>query len=164
MKDTYFFSFSRHSIAHTLGFILTVFSVVFAHADELVVPSQWPTINCHELYSHNLLKERIPVVGGHARVPEGPGLGIEMDEDALEKYRVEKADLSLPKRLIKVNRASGLNVYFVNSRPQMWDFFGDGNLPVDDWGSSTEYLDDDGSETFAELHERASISPVLTAE
>ncbi|MGB1719236.1 MAG: hypothetical protein ACPHO6_13805, partial [Candidatus Latescibacterota bacterium] len=45
MKDTYLFSFSRHSIAHTLGVILTVFSVVFAHADEFVVPSQWPTIN-----------------------------------------------------------------------------------------------------------------------
>ena len=131
------------------------------HLSAVLKQAQWPTINCHELYEHNLLKERIPVVGGHAQVPESPGLGVEMDEDAIEKYRVDKADHSLPRRMIKVNRASGLNVYFANTR-QKWVFFGDGNLEVDDWGSSTEYLDDDGSRSFDELFKRASEAPVVT--
>jgi len=131
------------------------------HLSAVLEQAQWPTINCHELYEHNLLNERIRVAGGHARVPEAPGLGIEIDEDALELYRVETADHSLPRRLIKVTQPSGLNIYFANSR-QKWVFFGGGNLPVDEWGSGTEYLDDDGTTEFDDLLKRASQSPVIT--
>jgi L-alanine-DL-glutamate epimerase-like enolase superfamily enzyme len=133
------------------------------HLSAVLTHAQWPTITCHELYEHSLLKERMPVLGGHAQVPEAPGLGIELDEDALEKYRVEKADHTLPKRLVKVLRPGGVNVYFANSG-QKWTFFGKGNQPVDEWGSRTELLEDDGSAEFSELHSRASESPVLTAE
>jgi L-alanine-DL-glutamate epimerase-like enolase superfamily enzyme len=133
------------------------------HLSAVLVQAQWPTINCHELYEHNLLKARIPVVGGHARVPEEPGLGVEMDEDAIETYRVDKADHALPRRMIKVNRPSGLNVYFANTK-QKWVFFGNGNMPVDEWGSSTEYLDDDRSKSFEELFARAEVAPVVTRQ
>lgn len=133
------------------------------HLSAVLKQSQWPTINCHELYEHNLLTERIPVVAGHAQVPEEPGLGVTMDEDAIETYRVEKANLELPRRMIKVSRPSGVNVYFANTR-QKWVFFGDGNLPVDDWGTETAYLDDDGTGEFDALFKRASASPVLTTE
>ena len=133
------------------------------HLSAVLVQAQWPTITCHELYEHSLLKQRIEVIGGHARVPEAPGLGIEIDEDALAKYRVDQADHSLPKRLVKVTRAGGINIYFANSG-QKWTFFQGGNHPVDEWGSSTELLDDDGSAEFADLHARAAKSPVMTAE
>lgn len=133
------------------------------HLGAVLTHNQWPTITCHELYEHSLLKERIPVQGGYAPVPEAPGLGVEIDEDALERYRVERADLSLPRRLIKVSRACGLNVYFANTA-QKWVFFGNGNQPVTEWGNQTELIEDDGSAAFADLHRRASQSPVLTAE
>ena len=108
------------------------------------------------------LPEKI-VVDGFVDVLEAPGLGVEMDKDAIEKYRVEKADHSLPKRLVKVIRAGGINIYFANSG-QKWTFFQGGNHPVDEWGSHTELLDDDGSGEFADLHARAAQSPVLTSE
>ena len=133
------------------------------HLSAVLPMAQWPTITCHELYEHSLLKERMPVLGGHARVPEEPGLGIELDDTALSKYRVEKADHSVPKRLIKVCRPGGVNIYFANSG-QKWEFYGKGNQPVDEWGCSTEYLDDDGTSDFDELLERAAQSPVITAE
>jgi L-alanine-DL-glutamate epimerase-like enolase superfamily enzyme len=133
------------------------------HFGAVLTHNQWPTITCHELYEHPLLRQRLEVVGGHARVPEGPGLGIEIDEDAIERYRVDKADHSLPPRLIKVSRACGVNVYFANSG-QKWTFFGHGNQPVTEWGNSTELIDDDGSAEFAELHRRATAGPVLTTE
>ena len=133
------------------------------HLSAVLTHAQWPTITCHELYEHSLLKERIPVLGGHAHVPELPGLGVEMDENAIEKYRVEEADHSTPHRLIKVTRAGNINIYFANSG-QKWTFFQGGNHPVDEWGSNTELVDDDGSGEFAELHARASVSPVLTNE
>ncbi len=131
------------------------------HLSAVLEQAQWPTITCHELYEHSLLKERLPVVDGHARVPEEPGLGIELDEEALEKYRVEEADHTLPRRLTCVVRPGGTRVYFANSG-QKWDFFGKGNRPVDDWGCRTELLDDDGSREFADLHERASRAPVVS--
>jgi hypothetical protein len=42
-------------------------------------------------------------------------------------------------------------------------FFGKGNLPVDEGGSHTELVDDDGSAEFADLHKRATESPVLSS-
>ena len=92
------------------------------HLSAVLTHAQWPTVTCHELYEHSLLTSRIPVVGGHARVPEGPGLGIEIDEAALDRYRVEEADHSLPHRLIKLTRPGGVNLYFATQR-QMWEFF-----------------------------------------
>src|SRR5262245_31196795 len=35
-----------------------------------------------------LTRQRFPVVGGDIRVPEEPGLGVELDEQVVEKYRV----------------------------------------------------------------------------
>lgn len=138
-------------------------TVMALHLSAVLTHSQWPTITCHELYEHPLLSERLPVVGGYARVPEAPGLGVEIDEEAMQRYRVEKADHSLPRRLIKVSRTCGVNVYFANTA-QKWVFFGHTNQPVTEWGNRTELLDDDGSKTFADLYARASEAPVLTTE
>ena len=35
-----------------------------------------------------LVKELPPLINGHAQVPQGPGLGIQLDEDVVEKFRV----------------------------------------------------------------------------
>ena len=132
------------------------------HLSAVLSHAQWPTITCHELYEHSLLVERMPMVDGHARVPEEPGLGIELDQDALERYRVEKADHSLPRRLTEVIRPGGTRIYFANSG-QKWTYFQGGNRPVDDWGCTTLLLDDDGTKDFADLHRRASEGPVVVA-
>ncbi len=133
------------------------------HLSAVLKQAQWPTITCHELYEHHLLTERISVVGGHARVPESPGLGVEMNNEILEKYRVDKADHKLPRRLTKVIRPSGVNIFFTNSG-QKWTFFGNGNQPVDDWGCKTELIEDDGSQDFDSLYVRANKTPVITNE
>jgi L-alanine-DL-glutamate epimerase-like enolase superfamily enzyme len=137
------------------------------HLGAVLSHAQWPAITCHELYSHSLLTERIEVVGGYARVPEAPGLGVEIDENAIAKYRVEKADLSLPKRLVRYSRPNGLNVYFADdshSTSVMWNYFSRGNQPIFERGVTTTLLDDDGSPEFADLHKRALIAPVLSRE
>lgn len=137
------------------------------HLGAVLSHAQWPAITCHELYTHPLLKERIDVVGGYARVPEAPGLGMEIDEDALAKYRVEKADLALPKRLVKYSRPNGVNVYFADdshSTSSVWDYFRHANQPLFERGVKTELLDDDGSSAFADLHKQALIAPVMTRE
>lgn len=35
----------------------------------------------------SLTKQQMPVVDGYVSVPEGPGLGVELDEDAIDRYR-----------------------------------------------------------------------------
>jgi L-alanine-DL-glutamate epimerase-like enolase superfamily enzyme len=137
------------------------------HLGAVLSHAQWPAITCHELYEHNLLTERIPVMSGVAQVPNGPGLGVEIDEHALEKYRVEKADLTLPKRLIRYTRPTGLAIYFAQNShhtSQMWNYFAMGNQPVYEKGVKTELLDDDGTSDFADLHKAAQQAPVLTRQ
>ena len=137
------------------------------HTGAVLTHAQWPAITCHELYSHPLLTERIDVVGGYARVPEAPGLGVEIDEAALDKYRVEKADLTLPKRLIRYSHANGVNVYFAdnshNTAP-MWQYFSKANQPLFERGVTTTLLEDDGSASFADLHQAAQAGPILSRE
>ncbi|MBV7333553.1 mandelate racemase/muconate lactonizing enzyme family protein [Chloroflexi bacterium TSY] len=135
------------------------------HLGAVLTHAQWPAITCHELYQHPLLTERIHVAGGHARVPDHPGLGVTVDEAALEKFRVEQADLKLPKRLVKYSRACGINVYFADdshNTSSVWTYFKNGNQPVYERGVSTELLDDDGSSGFADLYQQAKVGPVLS--
>ena len=137
------------------------------HLGAVLPAARWPAVTCHELYQHCLLTQRPPVTGGYAAVPEAPGLGVEVDGEAVERYRVERAELNLPRRLIRYRRPAGVTVYFVaHSRPgtQMWDYFAQGNQPAYGSGVTTELVDDDGSEAFAQLYARASQAPVLTAE
>jgi L-alanine-DL-glutamate epimerase-like enolase superfamily enzyme len=140
-------------------------STLALHLGAVLSHAQWPAVTCHELYQHNLLTERIDVVGGHARVPEAPGLGVEIDEAALTQYRVEKADFTLPRRLVKFSRASGVSVYFANDShhtSEMWRYFSLNNQPVFERGNHTELMDDDGSPAFDDLFRRATVGPVLT--
>ena len=136
------------------------------HLGAVLSYAQWPAINCHELYSHNLLNERIPVIGGYAQVPEAPGLGVTLNEDALATYQVDVADFSLPRRLIRYSRANGVRIYFPDSSWSqdsfMWNFWRTANQPVYERGAHTEYLDDDGSPAFADLYQRTQAAPLLT--
>jgi L-alanine-DL-glutamate epimerase-like enolase superfamily enzyme len=140
-------------------------STLALHLGAVLSHAQWPAVTCHELYEHNLLTGRIDVVGGHARVPEAPGLGVEIDEAALNRYRVEKADFTLPRRLVKFTRACGVSVYFANDShhtSEMWRYFSLNTQPVFERGNHTELLDDDGSPEFDDLFRRATTGPVLT--
>jgi L-alanine-DL-glutamate epimerase-like enolase superfamily enzyme len=37
----------------------------------------------------HLTRNAIPVVDGYAAVPEGPGLGVEVDEEMVERFSVK---------------------------------------------------------------------------
>lgn len=139
------------------------------HLGAVLSHAQWPAVTCHELYEHNLLTQRIPVLSGQAKVPDAPGLGVEVDEAALEKYRIEESDLTLPRRLIRYTRPTGLAIYFApsgfpNHSAQMWTYFAQGNQPVYEKGVHTVLLDDDGSADFADLYQRAQVAPVVTTQ
>jgi len=142
-------------------------TTMMLHLGAVLTHAQWPAITCHELYEHPLLTERIEVMGGYGQTPDKPGLGVELDEAALEKYRVEEVDLSLPPRLVKVTRANGVSIYFADNShtsSSVWSFFRTANQPLFEGGTQTELLEDDGSAEFADLRARAQVAPVVTRE
>ena len=50
---------------------------------------RWPAVNCHNLYEHQLPQGADPRPQRLRRIPDGPGLGIEVDWDAVERFRIE---------------------------------------------------------------------------
>ncbi len=133
------------------------FGAVLSHAT-------WPAVNCHQLYESQLLASPIRVEKGMARVPEGPGLGYELDRDAVERYRVPKPKRRPdPPRLIEVRWPDGRRLYVANTGRVnfMLDIARTGQMPYFERGVTTRLVPDDGSEEWRRLYEQARRKPVL---
>jgi hypothetical protein len=114
------------------------------------------------LYEDDLLKQPIEIENNCARVPEAPGLGFEIDEDSLEKLRVEPPVEKLePKWVIAVVWPSGRRTYYANSAEYHQDF-NTGNEPIFERGVKLEVIEDDGSKSFSDLYEKVQNGPFRT--
>jgi hypothetical protein len=150
----------------TTAFMLH-FGAVLSHAT-------WPAVTCHEIYVDDLLIQRLPVKHGYMPVPEEPGLGVELDEDAIERFHVPEGFAPPPPRnLYRVVWPSGASVtYPVGKRGTqtphelgnrgVWDDFAAGNQPIFHSGVRLEILPDDGSDEWSDLNGRAQQAPVRT--
>ena len=62
------------------------------HLGMVLPPGSVETFPCDILsvffYEDMLLAEALPVEAGCARPPSGPGLGVELDDERVERYRV----------------------------------------------------------------------------
>jgi L-alanine-DL-glutamate epimerase-like enolase superfamily enzyme len=122
--------------------------------------AQWPAVNCLNIYSDDLLAEPLEIVGGYARVPDGPGLGIEIDEAALVAYKMDPPyELPWPRLLLSVTWPGGCVRHYAGLR-QLRDDAQAGNIPAQERGVRTEVRTDDGSAEWAEMYARAEAGPV----
>ena len=55
---------------------------------QIVKNATLPGDTLHFLKENDLIGGALPPENGHIKVPQTPGLGVELDEDALAKYRV----------------------------------------------------------------------------
>ncbi len=138
------------------------------HWGAVLTHATWPAVTCHEIYQDDLLQERIPVRGGYAPVPEAPGLGVELDEEAVARYRVDEGyNPAPPRNLYQVRWPSGARVTYpagkLPVRPGLWDDFAAGNQPLFHRDVELEIVPDDGSPAWAELEQRALQAPVREA-
>ncbi|MEI7772208.1 MAG: mandelate racemase/muconate lactonizing enzyme family protein [Chloroflexales bacterium] len=123
--------------------------------------AQWPSVNCLNNYADDLLAAPLEIRGGYMRVPDGPGLGVEIDEQALVKYRMQPPyEHPRPRLLMSVVWPGGRVMHYATMRPQCWDDFLAGNQPAQERGATMEVYPDDGSPEWAELYERALRAPV----
>ena len=127
-----------------------------AHLGAVLTHARWPTISCINMYSHHLLTEPVQVINGHQRVPDGPGLGVEVDEEAVERFRV-------PQEVLDEHAARG--ELFIHPQPRLinatiypdktciysYSLSAPGTYVE---GVHTKIIDDDGSEEWNELFER----------
>jgi L-alanine-DL-glutamate epimerase-like enolase superfamily enzyme len=134
------------------------------HFGAVLAAARWPAVNCHQLYHHQLLTEPIRVEKGFARVPEGPGLGCEVDRKALERYRIDKPERRPdPPRLIETTWPGGRRMYIASSGQVnfMLSLAARGRMPFYERGVTTRLFPNDGSSRWRELHEKAKAEPLL---
>jgi galactonate dehydratase len=127
--------------------------------------ARWPAVNCHQLYTHPMIRPRMEVANGAAPVPEGPGLGVELDEEAVERFRLREMPpkpYPHPDLLLAIRFGSGATSYYTHCM-QYWDDFQAGRLPVFQAGTRLERIPDDGSRAWRELQERAQAGGVHCA-
>jgi L-alanine-DL-glutamate epimerase-like enolase superfamily enzyme len=142
-----------------------------AHLGAVLTHATWPTITCVNLFSHQLLKTPIDVIGGYHQVPDGPGLGVEVDEEAVERFRLPDVQIrpfadegklyERPKpRLLNTIVYPGGSCVHMTSTGQGYGYFGNGHGPAQVEGVRLEVTPDDGSKEWSDLFERAGKHPV----
>ena len=150
-----------------LQLVGTGITAAFAlHCGGAFKQATWPAITCREIYEHELLEERIEVEDGYAEVPTDPGLGYEVDMDAVERFRCEKPEEQPnPPRLIEANWPEGPTIYFAENETNfMITYAREEGMPYFAAGAHTWLVPDHGSDRWEELHEGAREEPVVHDE
>jgi len=118
------------------------------------------TVNLDDQYEDDITTTRIPVVAGTSPVPDAPGLGIDVDEDALARL-AEMEPAPVPRHLAVVQLPGGHTITYPSlTAINVHRFTGreEGTIR----GISMRLWDDDGSAEFERAYERVRGSgPVL---
>jgi L-alanine-DL-glutamate epimerase-like enolase superfamily enzyme len=133
------------------------FGAVLSHAT-------WPAVNCHQLYEHQLITEPVTVTDGYSSIPDGPGLGCEVDWDTVEKLKVPKPKRRPePPRVIETTWPDGRRMYLANNGKInfMLSLARRGGMPYFERGVFTKLLPNDGSARWKDLYNRGRKGPVF---
>ena len=123
-----------------------------AHWGAVLNQARWPAITCMNIWESQLIEPAHEIKGGFLHVPEGAGLGVAIDEAAIEKYRVEYTFVDPPRHLYQYSRANGdMRAYACSKEELQWAYPGDAQ-PICEEGSSLTVVADDGSQAFADLY------------
>ncbi len=145
------FAYSKANIPSVIQ--LTGGTLVTAFALHLgaVLPKVAHTITLDDNYVEDLAATRIPVIEGCSPVPEGPGLGVDVREEELERL-ANRPPRETPRVLGVTSLPGGGTLYSVGF-PNLESLMGyqEGTIR----GHRFELRQDDGSEEFARLYERA---------
>lgn len=123
-----------------------------AHLGAVLSHALWPAITCFHIWEHDLLTESPVVERGYMRVPEGHGLGVTLDEKAVDRYRLDgKADR--PRQIFRISwpeeygdQATSTYAGYEHDLQRGFDL---GNDPRFVRGSQMEIESDDGTKEFA---------------
>ena len=108
------------------------------------------SVNLDDQYEEDVTTERIPVIEGFSPVPEGPGLGIDVDEDALARVAANQPT-EIPRHVGVLHMPGSHKIYTPSFAPvSRLTGREEGTIR----GLKQELWDDDGSEEFARIYDR----------
>lgn len=132
------------------------------HLGAVIDQATWPAVTCRELHADSVLTDPIDVSDGYAAVPDGPGLGVDLDMDVIKKHHIERSEVRPdPPRLIKSVIPGDKAYYFSNYEPQMKEYAQCGEFPYFPQEVYTEFVPNNGSDNWNLLHNQAKEQPVL---
>ena len=146
----------------------TINQAFLAHEAAVFKMATIDHVNVCHLWKDDVTTESMPVVGGSVKVPGGPGLGVTLDYDKLEKYK-NQPELDPGRFLVRVKYANGLIVYFRHdpSQPGQTDVMRYLERrgvpgPVPGYGNAvvTDFWDESGSVEFERIYKEADTGPV----
>ena len=59
-----------------------------AQVGAVATHAQWPAVTCMHIWSDDLIEQPVEIKDGYMTVPSGPGLGVTLDEAAVERLRL----------------------------------------------------------------------------
>ncbi len=136
-----------------------------AHLGSVLTHAIWPAITCLNLYSDHLLTQPIQVSKGFHKVHDAPGLGVEVNEEAVERFRVpaDKLDADrytihpVPEIIKTVVYPDGSCIHMAGDG---LSYFNAGNGYAQVEGARLELTFNDDSQEWAELFAQVSETPV----
>lgn len=131
-----------------------------AHLAAVSSHVRWPAVSCDNLYARQLIRDPVVVEHGYVPISQSPGLGFEIDWDAVEEFRIDRIEkpYPYPELLIRVSWASGAEDYYAHGL-QYWEDFIPGRKPVFAPGVHMDVVENDGSERWRKLYEDALKKP-----
>ncbi len=133
-----------------------------AQVGAVATHAQWPAVTCMHIWQDDLIVEPLQIAGGYAEVPAGPGLGVTLDDAAVERLRLpDQSTLpTRPRRLYTVSwpaaRTDGRRGTTIPAgtatvagfEHDLFREFDHGNLPRFATGIALQQRDDDRSPEF----------------
>lgn len=133
------------------------FGAAFSHA-------KWPAVNCHQLYAESLTTETFAVHEGFAVIPEKPGIGVELDRDRLERFKIPRPEKRPdPERLVETTWPDGRKMYVSNAAGVnfMLKLGAEGKMPYFEKGVEARLYPNNQTNEWKELYEKAKSGPIF---
>jgi L-alanine-DL-glutamate epimerase-like enolase superfamily enzyme len=118
------------------------------------------SINLDDQYEEDITTQRICVVDGCSPVPDGPGLGFEVDEEALARLAAQ--ELVEPPRHVGVLHMPSGNTYYGKTYVSPSALVGRQEGSVR--GFRSELWEDDSSAEFESMHQRVQSEGTVRAD
>jgi L-alanine-DL-glutamate epimerase-like enolase superfamily enzyme len=130
----------------------TLMKAMTLHLMAVLPTASAHSINLDDQYEEDITTERIPVSEGLSRVPEAPGLGIDVDEEMLKKVASNKQILGNRPRVIGILKLPGGTTYHTprNPNPRIITGREEGTIR----GIDFDRWEDDGSEEFEAAYQK----------
>jgi L-alanine-DL-glutamate epimerase-like enolase superfamily enzyme len=138
----------------------TLMKALTLHQAAVLPTATAHTVTADDQYEEDITTERIPIINGASPVPERPGLGYDVDEDALARVAANKPTV-VPRHVGILHLPNGQKLYTL-SFPSVSRITGREEGATR--GINFKLWDDDGSEEFAQIHEqvqREGVVPIV---